>query len=100
MSEPSVTEVLESMIDKHGLLHVLTGTAPNAIVIWNENGRGPNGMYEGRAALLETANSPLAGTSVSDGYLRECCKRVSREVAFAAHPALKAEYESSKGYTK
>ena len=44
--------------------------------------------YEAIAALFEQPDSPVAGTGVALGYLRQRCRRVSEAQARAIHPAL------------
>lgn len=45
-------------------------------------------MREGFTALTDTPNSPVCFSSVSDDYLRERCKLISKEVAEVIHPQL------------
>lgn len=51
--------------------------------------------YQGRAlvdgigALQDRPNSVCCGTQISLDYLREKCKRISRQMAFQIHPELK-----------
>lgn len=39
-------------------------------------------------SLFTYRNSPVASTSASVRYIRECCTRISEALARAAHPAL------------
>lgn len=74
------------------------GDAPNALVIFNENGRyisSGSVCYEGIAAVFEHANSGVAGTGTSLDYLRESCKRISKAEAFRIHPALAARMKET-----
>jgi hypothetical protein len=44
--------------------------------------------YEALAALFVRPNSPVAGTGVALGYVRQKCKRISEAQARTIHPAL------------
>lgn len=70
------------------------GDAPNAMAVLVENGSYNLGAsntrgYEAAVALTSDQDAPVCGSSVSLGYLRECCKRISESEAYRIHPNLK-----------
>lgn len=44
--------------------------------------------FDAVAGVFDTPNSPVCGTTTTDGYLREDCKRISEARAREIHPAL------------
>lgn len=62
-------------------------SAGTVIALIPEN-RCPDGSREAVGALFDQPNSPVASTSVSDGYLFKNCKRVSETRAREVHPNL------------
>lgn len=45
-------------------------------------------LFDGIGAVFFYPNSPVCGTNVAQGYLRESCKRISESKARQIHPAL------------
>lgn len=76
-----------------------------AVVLNDESGRRPivtgystpyGSCYtvECIGSLFTHRNSPVASTSASVRYIRECCTRISEQRARQAHPALFEYLES------
>lgn len=71
------------------------GNAPNCIALFLNDNKNLNyyysngeAMYEGLAAIFDSANSPVNVTGISASYLAECCKRISESRARSIHTEL------------